>query len=52
MKKLPATVIVLGAVSFFSDIASDMILPLLPIFLTATLGAGPAVLGLSVGDAG
>ena len=51
MKKLPTTVVVLGAVSFFNDIASDMILPLLPIFLTATLGAGPAVLGLIEGVA-
>lgn len=51
MKKLPTTVVVLGAVSFFNDIASDMILPLLPIFLTATLGAGPAILGLIEGVA-
>lgn len=51
MKKLPSTVVVLGTVSFFNDIASDMILPLLPIFLTVTLGAGPAMLGLIEGIA-
>ena len=49
--KLPATVIVLGFVSLLNDVASDMIAPLLPIFLSATLGAGPAVLGLIEGVA-
>jgi MFS family permease len=42
---LPRTVIVLGAVSLLNDAASEMIAPLLPIFLTTTLGAGPAVVG-------
>lgn len=35
----------LGAVSLLTDIASEMIYPLLPLFLTTVLGAGPAVLG-------
>ncbi len=48
---LPRTVIVLGLVSFLNDTASEMITPLLPIFLTATLGAGPAVVGLVEGIA-
>ena len=48
---LPGTVLVLGAVSFFNDIASEMITPVLPLFLTATLGAGPAVVGLIEGVA-
>lgn len=48
---LPRTVIILGLVSFFNDTASEMITPLLPIFLTATLGAGPAVVGLVEGVA-
>ncbi len=48
---LPRTVIVLGLVSFLNDTASEMITPLLPIFLTATLGAGPAVVGLVEGVA-
>ncbi|MGI9245366.1 MAG: MFS transporter [Steroidobacteraceae bacterium] len=46
---LPRTVIVLGVVSLLNDAASEMITPLLPIFLTATLGAGPAVVGLVEG---
>jgi len=48
---LPRTVIVLGLVSFLNDTASEMITPLLPVFLTLTLGAGPAVVGLVEGVA-
>ena len=48
---LPRTVIVLGLVSFLNDTASEMITPLLPIFLTASLGAGPAIVGLVEGVA-
>ena len=46
---LPRTVVVLGLVSFFNDAASEMIAPLLPLFLTVTLGGGPAVVGLVEG---
>ena len=48
---LPRTVLVLGFVSLLNDAASEMITPLLPIFLTATLGAGPAIVGLVEGFA-
>jgi MFS family permease len=48
---LPRTVVILGLVSLMNDMASDMIAPLLPIFLTAALGAGPAVVGLIEGVA-
>lgn len=48
---LPRTVVVLGAVSLLNDAASEMITPLLPVFLTATLGAGPAIVGLVEGVA-
>ncbi len=48
---LPRTVLVLGLVSFLNDTASEMITPLLPLFLTAALGAGPAVVGLVEGTA-
>jgi hypothetical protein len=40
---------VLGLVSLLNDAASEMITPLLPIFLTATLGAGPAIVGFVEG---
>ncbi len=46
---LPRTVVVLACVSFANDAASEMITPLLPIFLTAALGAGPAIVGLVEG---
>jgi MFS family permease len=48
---LPRTVVILGFVSLLNDTASEMITPLLPIFLTATLGAGPAIVGLVEGIA-
>ena len=44
-------VFVLGLVSFFNDVASEMIYPLVPIFLTSVLGAPVAVVGLVEGIA-
>lgn len=41
----------LGWVSFLTDVSSEMIYPLLPAFLTRTLGAGPAAIGLIEGVA-
>jgi len=46
---LPRTVVILGLVSFLNDMSSEMITPLLPIFLTASLGAGPAIVGFIEG---
>ena len=43
---LPRTVILLGFISFFNDIASDMVIPLIPIVLASVLSAGPVALGL------
>lgn len=48
---LPRTVVALGLVSLVNDAASEMITPLLPLFLTATLGAGPVIVGLVEGVA-
>jgi MFS family permease len=45
------SVIALGWVSLLTDVSSDMIYPLLPAFLTKTLGAGPAAVGLIEGVA-
>jgi MFS family permease len=42
---------VLGAISFANDAASEMLTPLLPLFLTATLGAGPAAVAVVEGVA-
>ncbi len=48
---LTANVIALGAVSLLTDFSSEMIYPLLPLFLTRVLGAGPAFVGLVEGIA-
>ena len=47
----PRNVFALGWASFLNDTASEMIYPLLPVFLTTTLGAGAAFLGLIEGIA-
>ncbi len=49
--KLKPQVILLGIAALLNDAASEMIYPLLPVFLTATLGASPAVIGLIEGTA-
>ena len=50
-KKIPGSVWILGVVSFFNDMASEMLYPLLPIFITQVLGAPVAILGLIDGVA-
>ncbi len=49
--RIESGVMLFGWVSFLSDVASDMIFPLLPGFLTRTLHAGPAAIGLIEGVA-
>jgi MFS family permease len=48
---LPRPVKALGLVSLLTDASSEMIYPLLPAFVTGTLRAGPAFLGLVEGTA-
>jgi MFS family permease len=48
---LPVAVVLLGFTSLFTDIGTEMIFPLLPVFLTEVLKAGPAYLGLVEGAA-
>lgn len=50
-KRLPRNVKVLSAVSFFQDAASEMLYPVMPLFITGTLGAPVAVVGLIEGVA-
>jgi len=45
------TVIILGLASFFTDLSSEMIYPLLPVFLVGVLGAGALSLGIIEGVA-
>lgn len=54
MKKylgLSQPVFVLGLVSFFTDLSTEMIYPILPLFLANTLGASTAFIGLIEGIA-
>ncbi|HEY4744500.1 MAG TPA: MFS transporter [Desulfuromonadaceae bacterium] len=48
---LSGNVLILGLVSLLTDISSEMIYPLLPLFVTTILGAGPAFLGVIEGVA-
>jgi MFS family permease len=49
--KLGRNVIGLGAVSFFTDVSTEMIYPLLPLFLAGVLGANASFIGAIEGTA-
>ena len=49
-KNIPFTVIMLGVVSLFTDAASEMIYPLIPVYVAA-LGSGAVILGIIEGVA-
>lgn len=51
IRRLPRTVWLLGLISLVNDAASDMIYPLVPLYLTSVLMAGPKALGLIEGIA-
>ena len=51
MKGVGANVIILGLVSLFTDLGSQMVFPLIPLFLTTALGASATVVGLIEGSA-
>lgn len=48
---LPRTIWLLGLISFVNDAASDMVYPLVPLYLASVLMAGPRALGLIEGIA-
>ncbi|HKI98433.1 MAG TPA: MFS transporter [bacterium] len=48
---LPLAVVVLGVVSLLTDLSSEMIYPLLPLYLSTVLGAGAVSLGVIEGVA-
>jgi len=50
-KKIPRNVVILGLVSFFNDFASEMIYPIVPLFLTSVLHTSIPVIGLIEGIA-
>ncbi|MFN9772130.1 MAG: MFS transporter [Burkholderiales bacterium] len=49
IRGLPATVWMLGAISFLNDAASDLVYPLVPLFVAQVLGASPRALGVIEG---
>ncbi len=49
--KLPRSAIIIGLVSLMADISSEMIYPVLPIFLTQVLSAPASIVGLIEGIA-
>jgi MFS family permease len=51
LKNIPRQVLVLSLVSLCTDIASEMLYPITPIFLTSVLGSSMAVVGIIEGAA-
>src|SRR5690242_14181746 len=51
LKNIPPTVFMLGLVSLFTDVATEMTYPLLPLFLSQVLGAGAFAVGVIEGVA-
>src|SRR6266542_4867019 len=50
-RRLPQNVFAISVVSLLNDASSEIIYPLLPVFLSLTLGASPGILGLIEGAA-
>ncbi|HEX2697164.1 MAG TPA: hypothetical protein VHM28_05605, partial [Anaerolineales bacterium] len=51
LRSLPRNIWVVTLTSFFTDISSEMIFNLIPLFLANVLGVGTAVIGLIDGVA-
>src|SRR3979409_34021 len=50
-RKLPRNVFAISLVSLLNDASSEIVYPLLPVFLSLTLGASPGIVGLIEGTA-
>jgi MFS family permease len=46
-----SNIILLGLVSLFTDISTEMVYPILPLYLSTVMGAGPAIIGIIEGIA-
>jgi len=51
LRSLPRTVWLLGLISLLNDAASELVYPLLPLFVATALAGGPFALGLVEGTA-
>jgi MFS family permease len=49
--RLISNIVLIGLVSLFMDMSTEMVYPLIPLYLTATLGATPAIVGIIEGIA-
>jgi MFS family permease len=49
IRGITRNVVVLGLVSFFTDLSTEMLYPIIPLFVVGSLGASPALLGLIEG---
>jgi len=50
-KRAISNIVLIGLVSLFIDMSTEMVYPLIPLYLTAVLGATPAIVGLIEGIA-
>jgi hypothetical protein len=51
LRRLPPNVWLIGVISLLNDTASDMLYPLIPLYLSSVLMAGPKALGIIEGMA-
>lgn len=50
-KIIVSNIVLIGLVSLFVDMSTEMVYPIIPLFLTASLGATPAIVGVIEGIA-
>ena len=50
-KPIISNIVLIGLVSLFVDMSTEMVYPLIPLFLTSVLGATPAIVGIIEGIA-
>lgn len=50
-KFVVSNIVIIGLVSLFIDMSTEMVYPLIPLYLTAVLGATPAIVGIIEGIA-
>ena len=46
-----SNILLLGLVSFFTDISTEMVYPILPLYLSSVMGASPTIIGIIEGIA-
>jgi len=48
---IASNIVLLGLVSFFTDISTEMVYPILPLYLSSVMGATPTIIGIIEGIA-